>query len=121
MITVEPVLQTNILELNFAAPFEAEDFEKFGSALERFSKQHEKIDFLVMVESIGVPGPHAIWEDLKLSPYVGLLGRAAIFTDVDWYGSLTDSVGTLVPGIQIERFDPGERKAALTWLQSSDS
>lgn len=118
MIHAKPLPQTSILELRVAAPFSAEDFERVGAALGPFREQGRRVKLLVLAESIGLPGPQALWEDLKLAQYIGTISRVAVLTDVAWYGKLAELESALLPRTTIKRFGPDEREGALEWLQA---
>jgi hypothetical protein len=72
----------------------------------------------MIVHSVGLASPRALWEDLKLAPHLRQVGRTAVLTDLNWYGTLSQISGTLLPGIEIKHFQPGDRTAALSWLRT---
>jgi hypothetical protein len=71
---------------------------------------------LVVVDSIGVLGPKALWEDLRLTPLITHMRWVALVTDREWYAHLSEGLGALWPGLTIKHFEPADAGAALTWL-----
>ena len=69
-----------------------------------------------MVESIGLPAPRALWEDLKLAPLITHIRWVALVTDIEWYARLAEISSALWPGLTIKHFEPAEAAAARTWL-----
>ena len=83
--------------------------------LERVTREHDTASLLITVESLGMMTPAALWKDLKLAEYVDDLGRIAVISEVAWYAQLA-KVADALPGLTLERFEPGQRNRALEWL-----
>ncbi len=115
MITVQQMLNTNIAELYVQGPIEAEDYRSVEPKLEQLSNEYNKLDFLLTVESIGSMSPAAMWEDLKMTQFLGKLERIALISEAEWYDRLAGVVNVL-PGVTLKHFEPGQRETALGWL-----
>jgi len=76
---------------------------------------------LVVVESIGLPKPKALWEDLKLAPLITHIRRVALITDIKWYAHLSEISGALWPRLTIKHFEPTEAAAARKWLAAGSA
>lgn len=106
------------VELSVAAPLEVRDLAEAGDSLRALSGTPALRRVLVVVESIGLPEPRAIWEDLKLTPLIADVRWVALITDIGWYARLSELSGALWPGLTIKHFEPGDAAAARTWLTS---
>ena len=45
--------------------------------------------------------------------------RVAVLTDGGVVRALSKAGGALVPGVEVELFEPGQRQQALAWLQGA--
>ncbi len=119
MITIDHVADLpGEIHLEIAAPLTVADIERVETVFRERTPGGPKLRLLMIVDSIGLSGPRALWEDLKLTPHLRDIERTAVLTDLNWYGTLAQVAGTLLPGIEIKHFEPGQRDAALAWLRS---
>jgi stage II sporulation SpoAA-like protein len=117
MITVDAG-RVDHVEMVVAAPFTAPDLADAGAALRRLAGTQKLRRVLVVVQSIRLPKPDAIWEDLKLTPLIGDMRWVAVVTEIEWYGRLAELAGALWPGLTIKHFEPAEVGSAREWLAS---
>ena len=117
MITVEGSAADHV-EISVAAPFTVEDISEAGAALRLLAETPALRRVLVVVDSIGIPKPKAMWEDLKLAPLITHFRWVALVTDIKWYAHLSELTGAVWPGLTIKHFEPSDADAALTWLQT---
>jgi hypothetical protein len=117
MITVD-VGDADHVEMVVAAPFTAPDLVSAGDVLRRLRGTPTLRRVLVVVESIRLPKPDAMWEDLKLTPLIADMRWVAVVTDLEWYGRLSELTGALWPGLTIKHFEPADIAAARAWLAS---
>ena len=115
MITVDGS-GLNHVEISVAAPFTVADLREAGAALRQLAETPALHRVLVVVESIGMPKPKALWEDLKLTPLITHMRWVALVTDIEWYAHLSELTGALSPGLTIKHFEPSDADAALAWL-----
>ena len=117
MITIQQMPNTNIAELYVQGPIETEDYKSIEPKLENLSNEYDKLDFLLLVESLstGSMSPAAMWEELKMTQFFGKMGRVALISEVEWYDRLAGVVNVL-PGVTLKHFEPGQRETALGWL-----
>lgn len=104
------------IEMTVAAPFTTDDLIHLGTSLRALTHDPRLRRALVVVESITLPMPRAMWEDLKLTPLIRYFRRAALVTGIDWYAHLSELAGDLTPHLSIKHFQPGDLDAAREWL-----
>lgn len=115
MITVDSSSNDHV-EISVAAPLGVADLTEAGTSLRRLAETPALRRVLVNVESIGLPKPAALWEDLKLAPLITHIRWVALVTDIGWYAHLSEITGALWPGLTIKHFEPAETSAARAWL-----
>ena len=115
MISVDLTAPDHV-EISVAAPLTVADLTEAGTALRRVAGTPALRRVLVVVESIGVPRPRALWEDLKLAPLITHIRWTALVTDIEWYAHLAEISGALWPGLTIKHFEPADAAAARAWL-----
>lgn len=115
MITVDSSANDHV-EISVAAPFTVADLTEAGVSLRQQVGTPALRRVLVVVESIGVPRPKALWEDLKLTPLITHMRWVALVTDREWYAHLAEVSGALWPRLTIKHFEPADAGAALAWL-----
>lgn len=115
MITVDASALDHV-EMSVAAPLTPADLIDAGASLRLLAGTPTLRRVLVVVESLGLPGPKAIWEDLKLAPLITHIRWTAVVTDIGWYAHLSELSGALLPGLTIKHFLPEEMAAAREWL-----
>jgi hypothetical protein len=116
MITVDGSAADHV-EISVAAPFTVADLSGAGADLRHLAETPALRRVLVVVESIEMPKPKALWEDLKLTPLISHIRWVALVTDIKWYAHLSELAGALWPGLTIKHFEPADADAALAWLQ----
>lgn len=119
MITVDLLDQPAGVLMRLAAPFTTQDIDLVAEKLRTIQESRWR-RLLVEVDSIKVPDPKTMWEDIKLTPKILMMHAVAIVTDIEWYGRLAAVTGALTPGLVIKHFEPGDRAAALAWLSTFD-
>ena len=117
MITVDGSAADHV-EISVAAPFTVADLSEAGAALRQLAETPALRRVLVVVDSIGMPKPKALWEDLKLAPLITHFRWVALVTDIEWYAHLSELTGAVWPGLTIKHFEPSDADAALAWLQT---
>jgi hypothetical protein len=117
MITVDGSAADHV-EISVAAPFTVADLIGAGADLRQLAETPALRRALVVVDSLGLPEPRAMWEDLKLTPLITHFRWVALVTDIEWYAHLSELAGALWPGLTIKHFEPSEAAAALAWLQT---
>ncbi len=115
MITVDGSALDHV-EISVEAPFTVTDLTEAGAALRQLAETPALRRVLVVVESIGLPKPRALWEDLKLTSLITHIRWVALVTDIEWYAHLSELTGALWPGLTIKHFEPSDADAALAWL-----
>lgn len=115
MITVDSSANDHV-EISVTVPFTVADLTEAGTSLRQKVGTPALRRVLVVVESIGLPGPKALWEDLKLTPLITHMRWVALVTDREWYARLAGVSGALWPGLTIKHFEPANAGAALAWL-----
>ena len=114
MITIKE--QADHVEIAVAAPITTQDVVDAGVALRQVTDPPGLWRVLVVVESIGLPNPRALWEDLKLTPLITRIRWVALVTDIEWYAHLSEISGALWPGLTIKHFEPSDVASAQAWL-----
>jgi hypothetical protein len=71
---------------------------------------------LIVVESIGLPRPDVLWEDVKLTPLISAIRWVALVTNIEWYARLSEFAGAVWPGLTIKHFEPADVVSARAWL-----
>jgi hypothetical protein len=117
MITVDSSAFDHV-ELSVSAPLSPSDLTAARASLDPLIGTPAMRRILVVVESIGLPGPKAIWEDLKLAPLISHIRWVALVTDIGWYARLSELSGALLPGLTIKHFEPDQSATALDWLST---
>jgi hypothetical protein len=120
MITVDDS-PTDHVEMFVAAPLGVSDITAAGTALRQLVGRPAIRRMLVVVESIGLPKPEALWEDLKLAPLIIHIRRVALITDIKWYALLSEISGALWPRLTIKHFEPSEAAMAREWLAAGSA
>ena len=120
MITVD-VSPIDHVEMFVAAPLSVSDITDAGTSLRQLVGTPALGRMLVVVESIGLPKPKALWEDLKLAPLITHIRRVALITDIKWYAHLSEISGALWPRLTIKHFEPTEAAAARKWLAAGSA
>jgi hypothetical protein len=117
MITVDGSAFDHV-ELSVSAPLSPSDLTAARASLEPLIGTPAMRRILVVVESVGLPGPKTIWEDLKLARLIRHIRWVALVTDIGWYARLSELSGALLPGLTIKHFEPDRAAAALQWLSA---
>lgn len=117
MITIDSSAIDHV-EISVSAPLSPNDLIEARATLGNLVDTAAIRRVLIVVESIGLPGPRAIWEDLKLAPLIGHIRWVALVTDIGWYARLSELSGTLLPGLTIKHFEPDQAAAAQEWLDA---
>ena len=120
MITVDDSPIDHV-EMYVAAPISVSDITDAGASLRQLVGTPALRRMLVVVESIGLPKPEALWEDLKLAPLITHIRRVALITDIKWYARLSEISGALWPGLTIKHFVPTEAVIAREWLTAGSA
>jgi hypothetical protein len=107
---------TDLVEISVAAPITVADLTEAGDTLRSLAETEALRRVLVVVESIGLPKPKALWEDLKLAPLITHIRWTALVTDIEWYARLSEFTGALWPGLTIKHFLPADLARARAWL-----
>ena len=115
MISVDSSADDHVV-MRVAAPLTLPDLTTTGTELRRLQGAAKLGRVLVEVDSIGLPAPRALWEDLKLTPLITSIHRVALVTDIEWYARLSELAGKVWPGLTIKHFEPEDLAAARTWL-----
>lgn len=115
MITIDGSAIHHV-EMSVAAPLTAADLASAGATLRQLTGTPGLRRVLLVVESIGLPPPDALWEDLKLAPLITSIRWVALVTDIEWYALVSTISGVLIPGLTVKHFEPDEIDAARAWL-----
>lgn len=108
------------VRIRVRAPLTVPDITTAGSALKAVEGTPRLRRALVEVESIGLPEPRVLWEDLRLAPLVGSFHRVALVTDLGWYAHLAELASAVSPRLTIKHFEAAEADAATAWLALDD-
>ncbi|HEY5978516.1 MAG TPA: STAS/SEC14 domain-containing protein [Microlunatus sp.] len=115
MINIDATANDRV-EISVAAPLTVADFTAAGETLRPLVVTPAMRRVLLVVESLGLPRPQALWEDLKLAPLITSIRWVALVTDIEWYAHLFEITGALWPGLTVKHFRPAEGTAARAWL-----
>ncbi|WP_013627300.1 SpoIIAA family protein [Rubinisphaera brasiliensis] len=121
MITVKPVADTNILEMEIDGGITAEEFD---SALEQANaaiEQHGSIRMLEVIRSIETPPiPWSkFWDNFKFEfEHLSDITHAAVVADQGWIHSLSKLINPMFK-MEIKAFNLAEIDQAREWLKNN--
>lgn len=110
----------HVTALKISGILTAEEYDRIVADVEAKLDRHRRVGVLLdlvdfndlSIEAAGKDTRYSlskIWE-LKRFP------REAIITDKAWIRALARIASPLAPNVEVRTFDPGEQKAALSWV-----
>lgn len=119
--------QTNddVLAVTVSGRITGEDLAAIVERLDQAMGRHEKVH--VFVETRSLDGleisnlPSYLADALPMFGKLRGFGRVAVVADQAWVRAATRIESAVLPGISYRVFEPGERAAALAWVQHGES
>ncbi len=120
MFTIINDLPDDILGIVVSGKVTKEDYDRINPVLEQHEQKYNEIKLFVDYQEFKWPTVNAMWEDLKVGfNYWGAIKAVAIVSKKEWLEDSADVMGTIMPGIKGEGFEPNERDKAISWLQEA--
>lgn len=109
-----------LIEVSASGRITEEDYQNLAPQIHAALDQHERLRMLADLTQMAGISPGGVKEDVKLA--ISRLGdlttfdRVAVLTDSGVLGALSKTGGALIPGVDVELFESGQRQRALEWL-----
>jgi alcohol dehydrogenase class IV len=116
MLTATPLPDSDVVEVVVDGGFGGGAVRDAARVVDEVVREHGSVRLLGVVRRIGLVTGLGALRELASSPLLGAVQRAALVTDK---GFLADGAtrGAAERGLEVRVFPPGQRDAALAWLQ----
>lgn len=121
MISLKPLADTNILEIQIDGAINAEEFDQVIGQIEAAIQTHGKVKLLKQIGKINMPPiPWSkFWDDLRFAmKHLGDFTHVAVVADQDWVRAWSRAWSPLLKA-QVKAFELSEIDAARQWLQDA--
>ena len=116
MIEILDETQGNLIAAKVEGKITEQDYEKFNPLLEKTLKDYDKPNVYCEVYQLEMPGPEAIWEEIKNIPSYNKLGKCAIVSDQKWLDAMVKVADKpMSPDIKFFNFD--QKSEAKEWVK----
>jgi len=118
MFTIIRELPEDILGILVSGKVTKEDYDRLNPLMEGLKAKNGKIKLLLNIKEFKWPTTKAMWEDLKMGfNYLGTIKAIAVISDKEWLEETAEVVGTIIPKLKVEGFEPDEHTEAVEWLK----
>lgn len=115
----------NRLDIAISGKLDSEEMKRALDELVAKSEGIEKGELLVDVIDYSLPSINAIGIEFSRLPlmlrFIRKFSKAAVLTDEDWIGRISELESALIPGLETRAFAHDQRAKAEAWLNSDSA
>ncbi len=115
----------NRLDISLSGKLDSENLKRALDELLAKSDGIEKGKMLFDVIEYNLPSISAIGIEFSRLPsmlrFIRKFSKAAVLTDEDWIGKISELEGALIPGLEIRAFARSQNADAEAWLNSDSA
>ncbi|MBB1059754.1 STAS/SEC14 domain-containing protein [Marilutibacter spongiae] len=110
----------HVAAFHFTGQLTGEDYDTCIGEVETKLSLNPRIGIFADLTGLTGMSAEAMAKDVRYG--LGKLGelkrfaRSAVVTEREWLARVSSFTGKLVPGIDLETFEPGQRGAAMAWV-----
>ncbi|MGN6224127.1 STAS/SEC14 domain-containing protein [Pseudoxanthomonas sp.] len=109
----------HVAAFRFSGQLSGEDYDRCIATLEAHLAEYRRIGVFTDLRDMTGLSAEALAKDLryavqKLGEY-SRFARAAVVTDKQWLGRISELAGHLLPATEVRAFEPAEAGQALAW------
>ncbi|GAB3336696.1 STAS/SEC14 domain-containing protein [Marilutibacter aestuarii] len=110
----------HVAAFHFTGQLTGEDYDTCIGAVETKLSLNPRIGIFTDLTGLTGMSAEAMAKDVRYG--LGKLGelkrfaRSAMVTEREWLARVSSFTGMLVPGIELQTFEPAERDAAMAWV-----
>lgn len=112
----------NVIAIRLSGTLTTSDVKHYKALIEEKIASHDRFGICVDLTDLDDIGTDALTEDAKvefeLLTHLTRFRRCAFVSDKSWPKTMSDTIGRLIPLLEMKSFAPSERAAAIDWASN---